>query len=122
MCQSTASGGRTWLVQYTRSLDSDLTCPVLNPVPGRHDALWQYRLMTLHLLSTGNAVKAVQGFLGQPRSGSYDAGTTLAVAGWQASHGLPATGSVAPPDWRAMGALRSSGGHPFLLRRIVGRP
>lgn len=30
MCRRTATGGVTWLVQYTRRLDQDLTCPVLD--------------------------------------------------------------------------------------------
>ncbi|HWA65084.1 MAG TPA: hypothetical protein VG899_01775 [Mycobacteriales bacterium] len=29
MCRQTATGGITWLVQYTARLDQDLTCPVL---------------------------------------------------------------------------------------------
>jgi hypothetical protein len=29
MCRRTATGGVTWLVQYTMRLDQDLTCPVL---------------------------------------------------------------------------------------------
>ncbi len=122
LCRHTASGGQTWLVQYTRSLDVDLTCPVLDSVPGRHNALWPFRGLTLHLLSAGPAVKAVQAFLKQPRSGSYDAGTTLAVSSWQLHRRLPVTGAIAPLDWRAMGAYRTRGGHGFLLNRIVGRP
>ncbi|HVV77720.1 MAG TPA: hypothetical protein VHC43_17005 [Mycobacteriales bacterium] len=35
MCRRTATGGRTWLVQYTRRLDEDLTCPVLDPTRAR---------------------------------------------------------------------------------------
>jgi hypothetical protein len=31
MCRKTATGGRTWLVQYTRHLDENLTCPLLDP-------------------------------------------------------------------------------------------
>lgn len=30
MCRQTATGGPTWLVQYTQRLDQDLTCPVLD--------------------------------------------------------------------------------------------
>jgi hypothetical protein len=30
MCRRTATGGQTWLVQYTLGLDQDLTCPVLD--------------------------------------------------------------------------------------------
>lgn len=35
MCRQTATGGRTWLVQYTRHLDEDLTCPVLDATRSR---------------------------------------------------------------------------------------
>ncbi|HWC35381.1 MAG TPA: hypothetical protein VG650_11210 [Mycobacteriales bacterium] len=31
MCRRTATGGRTWIVQFTRRLDEDLTCPILDP-------------------------------------------------------------------------------------------
>jgi hypothetical protein len=31
MCRHSATGGPTWLVQYTHRLDEDLTCPVLDP-------------------------------------------------------------------------------------------
>jgi hypothetical protein len=30
MCRQTATGGATWLVQYTMRLDQDLTCPALD--------------------------------------------------------------------------------------------
>jgi hypothetical protein len=122
LCGQTATGGRTWLVQYTRSLDADLTCPVLNAVPGQHSALWQFRQTTLHLLSQGSAVTAVQRFLNEPQTGTYDAETTLAVSAWQIEKGLPVTGAISPLDWRAMGAYRTRGGHGFMLNRIVGRP
>lgn len=122
MCEQTATGGVTWLAQYTRSLDSDITCPVLDPVPGRHNKLWRFRRTTLRLFSQGDAVKAVQRIIGQTVNGSYGLLTSLAVRGWQASQGLPATGRITPPDWRAMGAFRVRGGHPFWLDRIVGTP
>jgi hypothetical protein len=35
MCAHTATGGRTWLVQYTRRFDENLTCPVLDPTRAR---------------------------------------------------------------------------------------
>jgi hypothetical protein len=35
MCRRTATGGRTWLVQYTFGLDQDLTCPVLDSTRDR---------------------------------------------------------------------------------------
>jgi hypothetical protein len=37
LCPNSATGGPTWLVQYTRDLDADITCPPLRPRPGpRH--------------------------------------------------------------------------------------
>jgi len=122
MCTATATGGSTWLVQYTKSLDSDLTCPVLDPVPGIRNRMWPYRRTTLHLLSEGRAVTAVQRYLDVTRSGTFDVGTELAVTTWQTATGLPITGSVTSRDWRAMGAYRHRGGHGFWLRRVAGRP
>jgi hypothetical protein len=122
MCRQTATGGRTWLVQYTHALDENLTCPVLNPVRGVRSSLWQYRRTTLRLSATGRAVNAVQNYLRTFRSGTYDVPTELAVATWQTRHGLPMTGAITPRDWRAMGAYRTRGGHGFWLHRIVGRP
>jgi hypothetical protein len=122
MCRQTATGGRTWLVQYTRSLDEDLTCPVLNPVPGVRSPMWRFRTTTLRLRSTGTAVAAVQSYLRTFRSGTYDVPTELAVSFWQGRAGLPITGAITPRDWRAMGAYRHRGGHGFLLHRVVGRP
>jgi peptidoglycan hydrolase-like protein with peptidoglycan-binding domain len=119
MCDTTATGGPTWLVQYTRSLDMDLTCPILNAVPGRHGGLWPFRNSTEKLLSHGLAVRALQQVVGIAPSGNYDAATTVAVSAWQSSNGLPVTGTVAPLDWRAMGAYRTYGGHPFWLSRVV---
>jgi peptidoglycan hydrolase-like protein with peptidoglycan-binding domain len=119
LCRTTATGGATWLVQYTRALDSDLTCPVLDPVPGVHTALWQFRNTTLHVSSTGAAVSAVQKAVGQPVTGTYEASTASAVRTWQADHHVPVTGAIGPADWRAMGALRTVGGHGFWLSRIV---
>lgn len=34
LCSASATGGVTWLVQYTQTLDSDLTCPPLEIAPG----------------------------------------------------------------------------------------
>jgi hypothetical protein len=122
LCRQTGSGGRTWLVQFTRSLDSDLTCPVLDPVAGTHNPLWPFRQITLRMQSHGRAVSAVQDYLGQVTTGTYDLATSLAVTTWQVANGLAVTGQVTPPDWRAMGAYRTRGGHGFLLHRIVGAP
>jgi peptidoglycan hydrolase-like protein with peptidoglycan-binding domain len=119
MCATTATGGRTWLVQYTQGLDNDVTCPVLNPVPGRHDKLWRYRHRNEQLLSHGRAVRAVQRVVRTSRSGTYGPVTSLAVSRWQRSKGLPATGRVTSRDWRAMGAFRRHGGHGFWLSRIA---
>ena len=121
LCSTTATGGVTWLVQYTRALDSDLTCPVLGPVPGLHDTLWPYRNTTLQLQSTGPAVRAVQQVVGAPVTGVYDATTQAAVQRWQKSAKVAVTGTVTAADWRAMGAYRTHGGHGFLLSRIVSQ-
>jgi len=118
-CETTATGGVTWLAQYTRSLDSDVTCPVLNPVRGRHGKLWRFRKTTQKLLSHGPAVRAIQRVVGQPVSGAYGPLTALAVSNWQVSKGLPATGEVTPRDWRTMGAYRTHGGHAFWLSKIA---
>src|SRR5436305_15222241 len=79
MCRTTATGGVTWLVQYTRSLDHDLTCPVLNAVPGRRGPLWRFRKTTQHLLSAGAAVRAIQSRMGEPVPGQYGPMPSLAV-------------------------------------------
>jgi peptidoglycan hydrolase-like protein with peptidoglycan-binding domain len=121
MCGTTATGGPTWLVQYTRSLDSDLTCPALDPVEGQHTALWKYRRTTLTLLSTGQAVRAVQRRLGQANTGQYGPLTALAVTNWQRTKGLEPTGEIHRVDWRAMGAYRSRGGHGFWLSKVAGQ-
>lgn len=119
MCNTSATGGVTWLAQYTRALDIDLTCPVLNAVPGARSPLWRFRKTTQQLLSAGPAVRAIQRRMGQPVTGQYGPLTQLAVSRWQLSKGLPATGRVAPDDWRAMGAYRQHGGHGSWLRRIA---
>jgi hypothetical protein len=119
MCGTTATGGVTWLVQYTRSLDSDLTCPVLDRVPTVHGPLWPYRNTTQQTGSRGNAVRAVQQVVGSRVTGAYDSATALAVSGWEQNHHVPVTGRVAPYDWRAMGADQVTRGHSFWLSRIV---
>jgi hypothetical protein len=119
LCSTTATGGVTWLVQYTRALDSDLTCPVLGPVPGAHDELWQFRNTTLQLQSTGPAVRAVQQVVAAPVTGVYDTITQEAVQRWQKSVNVAVTGVIAAADWQAMGAYKTHGGHGFLLRGIV---
>jgi hypothetical protein len=120
-CATTGSGGRTWLVQYTREWDENLTCPVMDAVPGRRSPLWSYRYTTLSTGSTGDAVTALQKALDISQSGSYDVATTAAVSQFQIDRSLPVTGSVDIDDWRALGAFEKAGGHPFLLRRMVTR-
>jgi peptidoglycan hydrolase-like protein with peptidoglycan-binding domain len=119
MCQDTATGGVTWLVQYTRALDSDQTCPVLDAVPIRRSPLWPFRKTTLTQLSRGDAVRAVQQFVGVGVTGAYDAGTAAAVDSWEQLHHVPVTGKVAPYDWQAMGANDTTAGHTFWLSKIV---
>lgn len=121
MCRETATGGPTWLVQYTKRLDNDLTCPVLDPVPGRPGPLWPYRNRTAKLFDRGRVVAVAQHRLGVKPTGSYDVLTMLAARRYQQRHHLPVTGRVEKPEWKAWGAFRRHGGHPFLLRRIVGR-
>ncbi len=120
-CRESGTGGVTWLVQYTREWDEDLTCPVMDPTRGRPGPLWPYRTTRLELGSAGAAVTALQGALGIPPSGDYDAVTTAAVTAFQQEHGLPVTGAVDTDDWRALGAFHREGGHPFLLKRMVAR-
>jgi hypothetical protein len=120
MCTTTASGGVTWLVQYTRSLDDDLTCPVLNAVPDVHNKLWRFRNSSQKLLSTGSAVRALQRAVGAAVTGTYDALTAVDVTAWQLTNALSPTGRITPVDWRAMGAFRSHGGHAFWLSKIAG--
>jgi hypothetical protein len=119
LCPTTATGGVTWLVQYTRALDSDLTCPPLEPVPGVPGPLWPFRNSTLQAGSTGPGVSVAQRAIGVAVSGSYDADTVAAVKAWQKSNKLPATGTVGPADWRVLGADRLLGGHGFMLSRFA---
>jgi hypothetical protein len=120
-CATTGTGGTTWLVQYTREWDEDLTCPVMDADRGRPGPLWRYRNTTLATGSTGDAVTALQHALAIAESGDYDVETTAAVVQFQAAHALPVTGSIDGDDWRALGAFRRVGGHPFLLGRMTTR-
>ena len=120
MCRATATGGPTWVVQYTRSLDEDLTCPVMDATPGRPGPLWPYRSTVLRLGSSGPAVRALQKALRRVGvTGNYDAPTFYAVVQFQQAHGLPVDGQVDGDDWRALGAFKLYGGHPFLLVRMA---
>jgi hypothetical protein len=121
MCDTTGTGGTTWLVQYTREWDEDLTCPVMDPIPARHGRLWAYRHTTLSLGSAGQPVVALQGALHIARTGSYDLPTSLAVTQFQQAHGLATDLKVDEDDWRVLGAFRSWGGRPFLLDAMTTR-
>ena len=118
-CATSGTGGVTWLVQYTRTWDEDLTCPVMNPLPSKPGPLWRYRNTELSRGSKGRAVSVLQQAIGMSPSGDYDLGTTLTVAEWQHSDGRPATGSVNSEDWRVLGAFKRTGGRPFLLYRMT---
>ena len=120
-CPTTATGGRTWLVQYTREWDEDLTCPAMDARRGRPGPLWPYRRSSLTVGDTGRAVTALQQALSVAPTGSYDVSTTAAVTQFQAEHSLPVTGSVDVDDWRALGAWDRAGGHPFLLEQMTTR-
>jgi hypothetical protein len=119
MGPTTATGGVTWLVQYTRRFDVDLTCPVLDAVPGHPGPLWRWRHTTLRLGDSGAAVSALQHALRVQVTGTYELQTALAVTQFQRAHGLPVDGQVDRDDWRALGAFKRFGGHPFLLTRVA---
>jgi hypothetical protein len=121
MCRTTATGGRTWLGQYTREWDENVTCPAMDAVPGHPGPLWRYRNVTLRIGSAGPAVKALQQALKVTVSGTYELQTVLAVTQFQQGHGLPVNGEVDTDDWRALGAFRMVGGRPWLLTRMTTR-
>jgi hypothetical protein len=120
-CRATGTGGATWIVQYTRRFDENLTCPVMDATPGHHGPLYRWRNTVLALGSDGAAVVALQTALGAPAdvAGSYDERTFAAVVAFQASHLLPVDGRVDNDDWRALGAYALYGGHGFLLPQVV---
>jgi hypothetical protein len=119
-CRTTGSGGTTWIGQYTHAFDQNLTCPVMDAVPGHPGPLWPYRNTTLSLGATGEAVTALQKALAVSNvSGTYDAETTAAVLTFQSQHGLPVNGTVDKDDWTVLGAFSLYGGHPFLLTKVV---
>jgi hypothetical protein len=120
-CRQSATGGPTWLVQYTRQWDEDLTCPAMDATRGRPGPLWPFRKTHLKMGKQGRAVVAAQGAIGAPRSGRYDVVTTGVVGKFQLEHDLPVTGQITKVDWRALGAYRRVGGHPFLLERMTTR-
>lgn len=119
-CKTTGTGGTTWIGQYTRTFDENVTCPVMDATPGHPGPLWPYRNTTLTIGSSGDAVTALQKALSIPNvTGQYDAQTTLAVVQWQQAKGLPVNGIVDEDDWRALGAFTLYGGHPFWLSKVV---
>jgi len=119
-CRTTGSGGVTWIGQYTRTFDENVTCPVMDATPGHPGPLWPYRNTTLTFGASGAAVTALQKALAIGNvTGQYDAQTTAAVVQWQQAKGLPMNGIVDEDDWRALGAFTLVGGHPFLLPKVV---
>jgi hypothetical protein len=122
-CRVSATGGATWITQYTRHFDEDLTCPVMDATPGKHGPMWRYRDSVLEVGSRGTAVRLAQQALGKPANptGSFDARTFAAVVGFQTSHQLPVDGRIDNDDWRALGAYKLYGGHGFLLSKVAAR-
>jgi len=94
---------------------------VMDAVAGQPGPLWRYRTTTLRIGMTGPAVKALQRSLKVSTSGSYELQTLTAVTQFQQAHDLPVNGQVDTDDWRALGAFRLRGGHPFLLTRMTTR-
>ena len=120
-CGSTGTGGNTWLAQYTRHFDENLTCPAMDATPGHHGPLYRWRNTLLSMGSTGPAVVALQKALGLPAAvtGNFDDRTLAAVVAFQAAHLLPTDGKVDNDDWRALGAYALYGAHGFLLPLVV---
>jgi hypothetical protein len=120
-CGSTGTGGATWIAQYTRTFDENLTCPVMDATPGHYGPLYRWRNTVLASGSQGAAVVALQRALGAPAAvtGVFDTRTFAAVLAFQATHALPADGRVDNDDWRALGAYQRYGGHGFLLSQVV---
>lgn len=121
MCAGSGTGGQTWLVQYTREWDENLTCPAMDGSPGRPGPLWRYRHTSLAAGSSGAAVTALQRALSTTVSGTYDVATSLAVSRFQMDRDLPVTGAVDTDDWRALGAFVRTGGRPFRLLEMTSR-
>jgi len=120
-CRRTGSGGTTWIAQYTRRFDENVTCPSMDATPGHHGPLYRWRNAVLSSGSTGAAVVALQQALGAPAAvtGTYDDRTLAAVLAFQAAHLLPMDGVVDNDDWRALGAYALYGAHDFLLPSVV---
>ena len=119
-CRTTATGGATWIGQYTRTFDENVTCPGVASITGHGGPLWPYRNTTLSFGATGDAVTALQKALAITNvTGEYDVETTATVLQWQHDKGLPVNGTIDEDDWRALGAFKLVGGHPFLLSKVV---
>jgi hypothetical protein len=120
-CRRTGSGGVTWVTQYTRRFDENLTCPSMDATPGHYGSLYRWRDAVLSSGSTGAAVLALQRTLGAPAAvtGTYDDRTLAAVLAFQVAHLLPPSGVVDNDDWRALGAYTLHGAHGFLLPDVV---
>jgi peptidoglycan hydrolase-like protein with peptidoglycan-binding domain len=120
VCRATGTGGPTWLGQYTRHFDEDLTCPAMDATPGHPGPLWPYRHMALSLGSTGAAVTALQHAIGTLEvTGTYDDQTLASVLAFQGEHDVPVDGTFDDDDWKALGADDLVGGHGFLLPQVV---
>lgn len=120
-CRTSGTGGTTWLAQYTRSYDENLTCPSMDATAGHHGSLYRYRNTVLQLGDHGAAVVALQRALGSPTqvTGQFDDQTLATVVAMQAKNLLPVDGRVDNDDWRALGAYRLYGAHGFLLSQLV---
>ena len=121
MCRRTGTGGQTWIAQFTRQFDENLTCPSMDATPGHYGPLYRWRNTVLRQGDTGPAVVAMQQALGAPAAvtGTYDDRTLAAVLALQATHLLPTDGVVDNDDWRALGAYTLYGAHDFLLPQVV---
>jgi hypothetical protein len=122
-CRSTGSGGVTWIGQYTHTYDQNLTCPVMDAAPGHHGPLYRYRNTVLSMGNKGEPVRLAQQALGAPAevNGTFDERTLAAVVTFQVEHQLPADGRIDNDEWRALGAYKLYGGHPFLLPKVVAQ-
>jgi hypothetical protein len=120
-CRRTGTGGTTWLAQYTRRFDENLTCPSMDATLGHFGPLYRWRNTVLTTGSAGPAVVALQQALGAPAAvtGTYDDRTLAAVLAFQSVHVLPVNGVFDNDDWRALGAYTRYGAHDFLLPQVV---